>query len=203
MDQRDVILLTLRGLLIWLILSALVWYFEVWLGNMLLPLNEAFIMIMAPEFSPMLKLAKLVQSEFNYSIELSAWVLHPVYINANLKIPLGTELKSSTHLLHILVPVVIEWSILLVWPVKHWSQRALLITFGLLTASLIVLATLPAILLGLLEISFQQVAMTGKYPRPVPWFLDWMIFCELGGGWLLAIIGAWLCIKLQRILLRF
>jgi len=29
--------------------------------------------------------------------------------------------------------------------------------------------------------------LTGKNPRPVPWFVDWMVFCEMGGRWLLAI----------------
>jgi hypothetical protein len=64
------------------------------------------------------------------------------------------------------------------------------------------MAILPAQLLGKLEISFQDVALTGKNPRPVPWFVDWMVFCEMGGRWLLAIAAAWLCIQLQRGLLQ-
>jgi hypothetical protein len=143
-----------------------------------------------------------VPSTSDTAIELSAWVLKPMYINLSQFIPPGTELKSSADLLHILVPLVIEGSILLVWPVPGWSQRWVLITFGLLTATLVILVTLPALLLGKLEIAFQDVAMTGKNPRTVPWFVDWMVFCELGGRWLLAIAAAWLSIQLQRGLLR-
>jgi hypothetical protein len=194
--------LILKGLLAWLVLSGLVWHFGEWLGKGLFPLIKAVIMTMTSEISPSLKLVKSAQSQFDYSIELSAWALRPVYLNARQYIPPGTELKASAHLLHALVPLVIEMSILLVWPVQRWPQRLLLIALGLLTAVLVVMATLPAQLLSMQEISFQNVALTGKNPRPVPWFVDWMVFCEMGGLWLLAIAAAWLCIQLQRGLLR-
>jgi hypothetical protein len=202
MNRRELISLTLKGLLAWLILSGLIWYFGEWLVKGLFPLFEAVIMTMTSEISPSLKLIKSAQSQLDYSIELSAWVLRPVYLNTDQFIPPGTELKSSAHLLHTLVPLVIEMSILLVWPVQRRSQRCLLIALGLLTAVLVVMATLPAQLLSMLEISFQDVALTGKNPRSVPWFVDWMVFCEMGGRWLLGIAAAWLCIQLQRWVLR-
>jgi hypothetical protein len=202
MNRRDLIFLTLKGLLAWLVLSFLVWYFRGWLGESLFPLIEAVMMWITPELSPSLKLVKSAQAHFDYSIELSAWVLRPIYVNASQFIPPGTDLKSSVHLLHSFVPLVIEGAILLVWPVQRWSQRLLLIALGLLTGILVVMAILPAQILGNLEISFQDVALTGKNPRPVPWFVDWMVFCEMGGRWLLAIAAAWLCIQLQRGLLR-
>jgi hypothetical protein len=86
--------------------------------------------------------------------------------------------------------------------VQHWRQRLLLIGLGLLTSALVVMATLPALLLGKLEISFQDIAESGSNPRAVPWFVDWMVFCEMGGRWLLGIAAAWLCIQLQRRLIR-
>jgi hypothetical protein len=195
MNRGDLLYLTLKGLLAWLLLSGLVWYGGAWLVQGLLPLIKAVIMSITSEISPSLK---LMPSTSDASIELSAWVLKPIYLNVSQFIPPGTELKSSAHLLHSLVPLVIEGSILLVWPVRRWRQRWLLMTFGLLTASLVIMATLPALLLGQLEISFQDVAITGKNPRMVPWFVDWMVFCELGGRWLLAISAAWLSIQIQR-----
>jgi hypothetical protein len=195
MTRRDLIVLTLKGLLAWLLLSGLAWYSGAGLVQGLLPLVKVVIMTMTSDISPGLK---LVPSTPDSSIELSAWLLKPVYINASQFIPPGTELKSSTHLLHSLVPLVIEGSILLVWPVTRWSQRWVLIAFGLLTATLVILATLPALLLGQLEISFQDAAVTGKNPRMVPWYVDWMVFCELGGRWLLAIAAAWVSIQIQR-----
>ncbi|OHX34397.1 hypothetical protein BJL95_17145 [Methylomonas sp. LWB] len=201
MSRRELLFLTLKGLLAWLALSGLVLFFGDWLITGMFPLLKAVMIGMAPDFSPSLKLMKSAQSQLDYSIELSAWVLRPIYLNSSHFIPPGTELKSSAHLLHSFVPLVIEGSILLIWPVQGWRQRLLLIGLGLLTAVLVVMATLPAQLLGKLEISFQDIAESGSNPRAVPWFVDWMVFCEMGGRWLLAIATAWLCITLQRIIL--
>ncbi|MDZ4097648.1 MAG: hypothetical protein U1E13_02985 [Methylophilaceae bacterium] len=202
MSRRELFTLILKGLLAWLVLSGLVWYFGEWLAKGLFPLIKAVIMAMTSAISPSLKLIQSTQALPDDTIELSAWVLHPLYINASVGIPPGIELKASAHLLHALVPLVIEGSILLVWPVQRWTQRFWLLAFGLLTAVLVIMATLPAQLLGTLEISFQEVALSGNHPRPVPWFGEWMVFCEMGGRWLLAIAAAGWCIQLQRGLLR-
>jgi hypothetical protein len=201
MNRREHMFLTLKILLAWLILSSLVWYFGEWIGKGLFPFLKAVIMTMTSEISPSLNLVKS-SSQPDYSIELSAWVLRPIYLNAGQFIAPGTELKSSAHLLHALVPLVIEGVIVLVWPVQHRSQRCLLIALGLLTAVMVVMVTVPAQLLGKLELSFQDVALTGKNPRIEPWFVEWMVFCEMGGRWLLAIASAWICIQVQRGLLR-
>ncbi len=202
MSRRELFVLTLKGLLAWLILSGLVLYFGEWLAKGLFPLLKAVMISMAPDLSPGLNLLKSAQSQLDYSIELSAWVLRPVYLNANHFMPPGTVLKSSALLLHSFVPLVIEGSILLVWPVQHWRQRLVLFGLGLLSAVLVIMAILPAQLLGKLEISFQDIAESGSTPRAIPWFVDWMVFCELGGRWLLGIVAAWLCIQLQRGLMQ-
>lgn len=201
MNRRELSFLILKGITAWLLLSGLAWYFGEALLTATFPLMKAVMMMLAPELSPSLKLVSSMQAQYDISIELSAWVLKPIYLNAAQYIPKGTEFTSSAHLLHVLVTLVIQGTILLVWPVQYWLQRILLMLFGLLTAVLVVMMTLPAQLLGKLEISFQDVAITGQNPRVVPWFVDWMVFCEMGGLWLLAIAAAWLCIKFQQGLL--
>ncbi len=66
--------------------------------------------------SSSLKLMKPA-AQLDYALELGVWLLRPVYLNAGQFIPTGTDLKSSAHLLHALVPLVIKMSILWVWPV--------------------------------------------------------------------------------------
>ena len=202
MQQRDLLFLIFKGLFIWLVLSGLVWFVGEWLITALFPLLKAVMNLLMPELAPSLKLVKTAQSQLDYTIELSGWVLQPIYLHAGQYIPRGVDLKSSAHLLHVLAPLVIEGTILLVWPVQRWSQRFLLIALGLPAAALVVMATLPAQLLGNLEISFQNIAETGQNPRVVPWFVDWMVFCEMGGSWVLGIVAAWLCIQMQRGWLR-
>ena len=67
---------------------------------------------------------------------------------------------------------------------------------------IVVTTTLPLLLLGKLEMAFQTTALHGPNPRPEPWHLDWMVFCEMDGVWLLAIVAAWLCIGFQQLVLR-
>lgn len=202
MSRRELILLTIKTLLAWLALSGLALYFGASFIIGLFPFIKSIMIILTPELAPSLKLVTSASAQLDYSIELSAWVLRPIYLNATQYIPPGIDLKSSAHLLHVLVPLVIEGSILLVWPVQYWSQRLFLIVFGLLTAVLVVMATLPSQLLGQMEISFQEVASTGKNPRSVPRFVDWMVFCEMGDRWLLGVVAAWLCIQFLHWLLR-
>ncbi|AEF99544.1 hypothetical protein [Methylomonas methanica] len=202
MSRPELLSITLKGLLAWLVLSGLVLFFGEGLITGVFPLLKAVMISMAPDLSPSLHVVKSVQSQMDASIELSVLALRPIYLNADHFIPPTTELKSSAHLLHSFVPLVIEGSILLVWPVQHWRQRMLLLGLGLLAAALVILAILPAQLLGKLEISFQDIAELGSYPRSVPWFVDWMVFCELGGRWLLGIAAAWLCIQIHRAFLR-
>ncbi|WP_347990142.1 hypothetical protein [Methylomonas sp. AM2-LC] len=198
MNQLNIIILISKGLAVWMALSVLVLYSGEWLLSGLFPLIRNVITLMTSELSPSLKLIKLHQFQWDASIELTAKVLKPIYLNAGQYIPSGMDLKASAHLLHVLVPVVIEWTILLVWPLQYWSQRLLLFVLGLFAAALLVIAILPAQLLGTLEISLQNVALTGAEPRPAPWFVAWMVFCEMGGRWLLGLVAAGLCIQLQR-----
>jgi len=202
MNRRDLLYLVLKGFLAWLLLSALLGVCGEWLIRALFPFIKAVMISMMPELSPGLKLLKSPQSVFDFSIELSALVLRPIYLNAGQYIQPGANLKSTADMLHVLVPLVIEWSILLAWPVRNWMQRLWLLALGLPMAILVVLGTLPAQLLGNLEISFQDIALTGSNPRQAPWFVDWMIFCEMGGRWLLGIAAAWLCIQLRKAFIR-
>src|ERR1035437_1998663 len=139
MNRRELISLSLKGLPAWLVLSGLVWYFGEWLGQGLFPLLKAVIMTMSSDMSRSLKLMKPA-GQLDYTLELSVWLLRPICLNAGQFIPPGTELKASAHLLHVLVPLVIELSILLVWPVQRQSQRYWLIALGLLTAILVIIA---------------------------------------------------------------
>lgn len=198
MNRRELIFTMLKGFSAWLVLSALLGYFGDALMTVLFPLLKATMIMMSPELFPSLALVKSAHASFDYSIELSAWALHPIYLNAGQYMPTGADFKVSAHLLHALVPLVIEGTILCVWPVHCLRRRLLLIALGLPMAALVIMATLPAQLLGKLEISFQNIALAGQNPRPIPWFVDWMVFCEMGGRWLLGIAAAWLCIQLQR-----
>lgn len=185
--------LAARGLAAWAALSALGWLFAVPLAQALLPLLECGARWMAPEFAPALR---VVADGPECLIELSAWALRPILVAADWEIAPGQTLTARTHVTHTLVPAVIELAVLSAWPARRWTRRLVLLLAGLATAPLVAAAVTPALLLGLIEIQLQEAAARAGGARPVPWVLDWMLFCEMGGRWLLPLAAAWSCIRL-------
>jgi hypothetical protein len=195
MFRLDLIALSLKGVLAWALLSALGWYFSKELGFLVLPLLEFVIRLATADFAPSLK---LVAENHDWVIRLDAWTLRPLHLGGNKGIPAGRELTAYTRLLHALVPVIIELTILLAWPVRYWRDRCFLLAAGTMMAVLVVGATAPFVLLGILEISLQDLASEAQVLRPEPWTLSWMLFCEMGGNWVLPVIAALAVIILQR-----
>jgi hypothetical protein len=198
MSQTELLALSAKGLLAWLTLSALGWYFGEIVGQCLLPGFSFIINLICPDFSSLLK---LVPDNHDFSIQLNSIVLQPVHLGGKQWLTVGQDMTAGTHLMHTLVPMIIELSILLVWPVNGWRERLVVLALGLVTSLLILAATAPFVLLGNIEIYLQEMAVEAKVHRPEPWILTWMIFCEMGGRWVLPIVAAFLCIKLQRSIL--
>lgn len=195
MERAELLKLSLKGLLAWSVLSGLGWYFGQGLGTSLLGLFGFVIRLADPGYAPSLT---LVAENHDFLIRLSAWVLHPLPLGEDIAVPPGRELTAGTHVMHTLVPVVIELSILLVWPVRSWAERLLLLSLGVFGAVLLVGCTGPFVLLGNIEILLQEMAQRANVARPEPWPLTWMLFSEMGGRWLMAIVAAILCIRMQR-----
>lgn len=78
----------------------------------------------------------------------------------------------------------------------------LIIVLGLVASVLILLATVPILLVALLEMPFQEKAMEVNALHQAPWFMDWMIFCEMGGALLLALTWVCFCVGIQRLVWR-
>ena len=199
LNQRDLIFFSLKVLLAWAVLTGLIVFYGEWLLTPLFPLFKAVMLMMVSGFSPTLKFIPAVDGG---QLKLTVWVLSTVPIGAGVVIPKGIELTSSMHVLHGLVPIVVALSILLVWPVQNWRCKLLLIAPGILTSVFILLATVPVLLVALLEMPFQEKAMQANALHQAPWFMDWMVFSEMGGALLLALTGVWVCIGLQRFVWR-
>ncbi|MGD0961757.1 MAG: hypothetical protein ABSB19_18255 [Methylomonas sp.] len=195
-NRRDLLIFCAKMLLAWSALTCLTLLSGAWMLTALFPLFKAIIVIMTPEFMPSLKYAA---GSAGGGIELSVWVMRSVAIGSQTTIPKGVILPSAMHLLHILLPVVIQFSIILVWPLQNFRQRLILIVLGILAAILLLSATVPALLIALAEMPFQQHALELNPMHPAPWFMDWMVFCEMGGAMLLAVCAAFVCIAILQI----
>jgi len=199
LNQRDLIFFSLKVLLAWAVLTGLIVFYGEWLLTPLFPLFKAVMLMMVSGFSPTLKFIPAVDGG---QLKLTVWVLSTVPIGTGAVMPKGIGLSSYMHVLHGLVPIAVALSILLVWPVQSWRYKLLLIALGILTSVLILLATVPVLLVALLEMPFQEKAMQANALHQAPWFMDWMVFSEMGGALLLALTGVWVCIGLQRFVWR-
>ena len=195
MSRADWTALTVRALLAWIALSALGILFAKALGDSLLPLLEFVIRLVTQDYAPALK---LLPEHHDFQIELSGLVMRPLHLTDSLVIRPGTELTAQTHLLHTLVPAVIELAAVLAWPVTRWPERLVGILLGIVTAIAVIAATAPFVLIGTVEISLQEWVVNSGGRRPEPWPLTWMLFCEMGGRWLLAVLAAVTSIRMAR-----
>ncbi|MFA5983006.1 MAG: hypothetical protein WC782_03230 [Methylococcaceae bacterium] len=199
MANNSLLPLSVKALVIWLVLSGLGFYFQEAIGLALLPCFEVAVRMLAPGFSSSLK---ILQQNHDYVIELYVRLLQAVPVSSKLAFPAGKEFTASTHLMHALVPIVIEMTVLLTWPVPRFSQRLFLVAAGLVSALLICLLTTPTLLLGLIEINFQEAALSLNVIRPEPLVLTWMVYCEMGARWLLPVIAAIGCVCLQSLSIK-
>jgi hypothetical protein len=200
MTRREVVFLILKSIVAWLLMSLSIWYFSADIANVIIPWLKEIIVWLMPELLPQLKLINNTASGLEWLLELTAVVKQPIYLNQAQHLPAGIELRSNVHLLHALVPLVIEGVALLVWPLPKAAYRIPIFMFGLFLAIPLLLVTLPALLLGPLEMAFQDIALSGQAPRPAPLFMRWMLFCEMGGLWLLGIVAAWICVQMQYLM---
>lgn len=178
-----------RGLLAFVALGSLGFFFARVIGEALLPGIALVLHLLAPDFSPELTLKP---ADHDHLIALSALVLRPVHIAPEHILPAGYVIPVGINLLHNLLPPVIFLALLLAMPAKSWRCRLWLMMAGSLMAVLIVAATAPFALLGHIDTYYQELARNAGYLRPFSFSQRWMIFNEIGGRYVIAIAMAWL-----------
>jgi hypothetical protein len=190
MERSELVKISLKILLVWTVLSVLAFVFREALGDFLLPFIKFGLFELTQDFSSGLKLQA---KEGDYLILLSAWVLRPIPLFAGMTINPGAEMTAGTHLTHTLVPPVITLTLVIAWPCFSLLQRGIACGLGLLISLMIVTVTVPVLLLGNLEMMFQNLAADAGQVKPISFYLDAMIFLEGGGRWLIALVSALIC----------
>lgn len=102
----------------------------------------------------------------------------------------GAQIKAAIHLEHMLLPVVLLYTVLGAWPQPDWRRRMVVMLAGVPGALLALALTAPFLLAGKIEMLLLERAAAMGVPRAEPGLLRWMLFTEGGGRWLLAIVLA-------------
>lgn len=102
----------------------------------------------------------------------------------------GAEVEAAIHCEHILLPVVLLYTVLGAWPQADLCRHAVVMLAGVPGALLAVALTTPFLLAGKVEMVIQERSALAGLARAEPALLRWMLFTEGGGRWLLAIVLA-------------
>ena len=127
-------------------------------------------------------------------INISATVTADIY-QYNFPIaPKGAQFTAAVTVAHALIPWVVIYSILLLWP-GSFRQLILRLWLGVIAAILVISLTEPALLAAHIEeIFYAALQKIANQEMPMPRLLYWVMFMEVGGIWWLSINMAIVCI---------
>jgi hypothetical protein len=184
-----------RILIVW----ALVAVFFYWAGglivHMVLPWLEIVTNLLAKNYHADLSIGTGTQGTV---INILATVTSSIY-QYNIPIaPKGAQLAAAGTLAHALTPLVIFFALIFSWPgsFKAVLTRAFI---GVPIGIAILSATMPFLLTSHIEEIFHSALQTvAQKNMPLPFVMTWVILMEMGGLWLLPIIGALGCVVFSR-----
>jgi hypothetical protein len=190
----------LRLLAAWALLSALGYFFGAELLAPLLPLFAFVAHVVQSDFVPALDVAG---SGADATLRMAALVVRTIPLSADLAIAPATRVDyTTTHVFHALVPAVLLLSALFAWPVADRREAWLRAALGLPALLASLLLTTPLFLAGRFQMAIVDAAVrAGSQPQP-GWLVDWVLFTEGGGRWLIPLAAALACIATARRLAR-
>lgn len=182
MTNDKLVLLAVKALIIWLILSLAGFFAGDKLISALIPFYETVTEAVSDGYVANIDIQKAQETK----IVLAATALKAQPITDQRDLPAGTTIESKVTVLHALVPIVIFFTIIFSWPLKRISQRIYLLILSIPGLFFISATTAPIQLLGQLELGFQNAATKAGVIREEPFVLTWMLLTEGGGLWLIA-----------------
>jgi hypothetical protein len=184
-----------RLLVAWLALSLLGIIAGRQLITLLLPFFSEIINAMSSDYSHVLD---IVQANGETMIEITATIIHPIKATHSLMISPGKTLIASIHVVHVLVPVVILLTLIAAWPVDRPRTRLQLLLLSVPMGFIILSFTTPSLLAGYIERQIGSLILSVGGTPEEPFLFDWIVFQEMGGRWLLPIVGAVFCVALSN-----
>lgn len=166
----------------WLVCSALGYVLCAPLLAACAPLVTYAVRALAPELR---STVVYVDDGAGPQLLLDARSVRPIVLDSELVIPAGQELPARANGVHVLVPLILLVSALGALPVRSARERSALLLAALPGGLVLLLATAPFQLLGLIELALQEFALDHGVARGTPWHLQWMLFLEGGGRWVL------------------
>lgn len=190
MNRAEVTRFALRVALAWSLLTVAGMFGAAALIKLLVPFLTLINEILAGDYTPLLDL-RTVDDEVQ--LTLTAYFNLPVYVHSGLTLQPGAKITAETGVLHCLVPLTLLFTALSAWPAPTPSARVRYLGGGMLMAFPVLALTIPIVLAGKVEMLLVGHAAQAGEVYPHTFLLDWMLFNESGGIWLIPLVGAVLC----------
>lgn len=161
----------------------------------LLPFFSDIVNAMATSYTHVLS---IVEQKGDAMIQIAATINEPIRITGNTVIRPGQTLIALIHVMHVLVPVVILYSLLVAWPIETIRQRVQSLVLGVPISLVILAFTTPCLLAGHIEIQLMSLLRSRGGAPDEPFLLTWMVFIEMGGRWLFPVAGAVVSVAISQ-----
>lgn len=188
MRRRDLGELVGRIVLAWALSSAVGLLAGRYIVGLIIPL----LTLASDAISPYTTLIEYDRGVEGDRVSITAYVTRPIYVHHALTLNPGVTMTAAIDAGHVLVPLVILFTALWAPPVVRRRDRARLVVLGLPAACIVLCLTIPFVLIGKIEMMLiEDAAKAGELHSSL--LVDWMIFGESGGIWLMPLVAAVLC----------
>lgn len=131
----------------------------------------------------------LVPGDGDAQIQMIAIALDRYRVVDDVWLPVGAEIRAATNLSHALVPLVILVTVAIAWP-GRLELRVRRFLAALPMIALVSSLTTPFLLAGKVQMFLMDLAARNGSQRDGGLLVEWLIFTETGGRWLLPLLLA-------------
>lgn len=142
---------------------------------------------------------EVVESESGGEMRMSAVLLREVPVDSRNYMEVARHVDYwTTDVTHILLPAVFLLAVVLSWPsrgAREWVHRLLLTSVAMILA---LGCIIPLTLVGRFRMWLVEITHAGPAPAPSDWTVQWALFAEGGGRWLIPVAAGLICIAAAR-----
>lgn len=158
--------------------------------ELLVPFLTLVNEMLAGAYTPLLELRNL---DDGAQLTMTAYFNLPVHVRSDLTLEPGAKITAEVGVLHCLVPPVVLFTALSAWPASTRKERIRYLISGFAMSIPVLALTVPVLLAGKVDMLLADRAAQAGEAYPHSFILDWMVFNESGGIWLIPLVGAALC----------
>jgi hypothetical protein len=160
-----------------------------------LPLFEVVIDLVQSDFAPALD---VVGFRAGAELRMSAILLRNVPLDHTRYLETASHIDYTTmNVFHVLVPAVLLLGILGAWPIRTVKDLAMRVVFGALALIGVLGMTTAFTLAGRFKIWLVEATIGSPAPVHEDWLVQWVMFSELGGRWLIPIAIGIACVAVR------